>query len=58
MRAGKCVPFDWVCFSAMLLFGRAARSADGVSLMTTERRELHVGVDDASVMVLVASGEL
>ncbi len=58
MRAGKCVPFDWVCFSAMLLFGRAASSAGGISLMTTERRELYVGEDDASILVLVAPGEL
>ena len=43
---GKCVPFDWVAFCAMLLHKRYP------SLMKLEKRELWFGPDDASIMVL------
>mmetsp|Transcript_27482 Transcript_27482/g.69911 ORF Transcript_27482/g.69911 Transcript_27482/m.69911 type:complete len:377 (-) Transcript_27482:685-1815(-) len=44
---GKCVPFDWVSFCAMLLHGRHP------GLLVLEKRELYVGRSDASVLVLV-----
>ncbi|KXZ51930.1 hypothetical protein GPECTOR_11g56 [Gonium pectorale] len=44
--AGKCVPFDWVAFAAMLLYGR--RSA----AMTVGKQELWVGREDPSVLLL------
>ncbi len=43
---GKCVPFDWVSFTAMLLHKRFP------SLLKLEHRELWVGINDASIMVL------
>lgn len=43
---GKCVPFDWVSFLAMLLVRRFPE------YMQTERRDLYVGNDDASILVL------
>lgn len=43
---GKCVPFDWVSFTAMLLHNRFP------ALLKTERRELWVGKEDASILVL------
>lgn len=48
--AGKCVPFDWMAFVAMLVHGR--RDAGQGSAMTVGQRELWVGVDDPSVLVL------
>jgi hypothetical protein len=44
---GKCVPFDWVSFLAMLLQHRYPQ------LLKTEKRQLWVGEKDASVLVLV-----
>ncbi|GIL46401.1 hypothetical protein Vafri_3397 [Volvox africanus] len=44
--AGKCVPFDWVAFTAMLLYGRQP------SAIKIDRQELYVGKDDPSVLVL------
>lgn len=43
---GKCVPFDWVSLVALLLSNRWPE------LMKTERRQLYVGNDEASVLVL------
>ncbi|KAG2437804.1 hypothetical protein HXX76_005424 [Chlamydomonas incerta] len=43
---GKCVPFDWVAFAAMLLYGRKPAS------MALAHQELWVGKDDPSVLVL------
>ncbi|GLC34118.1 hypothetical protein PLESTB_000839300 [Pleodorina starrii] len=43
---GKCVPFDWVAFVAMLLYGRRS------SAVKIERQELYVGKEDPSVLVL------
>lgn len=43
---GKCVPFDWVAFSAMLLVGRRP------GVMAVGRQELWVGREDPSVLVL------
>ncbi|GLC37724.1 hypothetical protein PLESTM_000640600 [Pleodorina starrii] len=43
---GKCVPFDWVAFTAMLLYGREP------SAMKLVRQELWVGANDSSVLVL------
>lgn len=49
--AGKCVPFDWVSFCAMLMHGRFE------GLLKVERRQLWVGESDASVLVLVDPSE-
>lgn len=43
---GKCVPFDWVSFTAMLLHKRFPW------LLQLEQRELWVGVKDPSILVL------
>ena len=43
---GKCVPFDWVSFTAMLLHMRYPE------LLKLEKRQLWVGSEDASVLVL------
>ncbi len=43
---GKCVPFDWVSFAALLLYKRFP------SLYKIEKRHLYVGIKDASVLVL------
>lgn len=43
---GKCVPFDWVSFTAMILHNRFP------SLLQLEHRELWVGINDASILVL------
>lgn len=43
---GKCVPFDWVSFTAMLLHNRFP------SMLKLEQRELWVGINDASILVL------
>ncbi|KAG1674942.1 hypothetical protein FOA52_014735 [Chlamydomonas sp. UWO 241] len=43
---GKCVPFDWVSFTAMLAHGRFP------GLLRMETRQLYVGEQDASVLVL------
>jgi len=43
---GKCVPFDWVSFTSMLLYKRFP------SLLRTEKRHLWVGKNDASILVL------
>eukprot|EP00798_Chlamydomonas_sp_ICE-L_P005303 gene5303-18548_t len=43
---GKCVPFDWVSFVAMLCVNRFP------SLLSIEKTDLYVGNDDASVLVL------
>ena len=46
---GKCVPFDWVSFCAMLMFGKT--DVNG-AVVQTEERDLMVGMGDASVLVL------
>lgn len=43
---GKCVPFDWVSMAALLLVNRWPH------LVTIEKRELYVGTDEPSVLVL------
>ncbi|GLI66710.1 hypothetical protein VaNZ11_010646 [Volvox africanus] len=43
---GKCVPFDWVAFAAMLLYDRAPTT------MRVVQQELWVGRNDPSVLVL------
>jgi hypothetical protein len=43
---GKCVPFDWVSFCAMILQSRFPE------LVKTEQRVLYIGKGDASVLVL------
>jgi len=43
---GKCVPFDWVSFTAMLVHKRYP------GLLKVETRQLYVGEADASVLVL------
>lgn len=43
---GKCVPFDWVAFVAMLLHARCGEH------MTVAQQELWVGAEDPSVLVL------
>ncbi|KAG2490559.1 hypothetical protein HYH03_010953 [Edaphochlamys debaryana] len=43
---GKCVPFDWVAFAAMLLYGRRPDT------MSVGEQELWVGREDPSVLVL------
>jgi hypothetical protein len=43
---GKCVPFDWVSFLAMLLYDRFEHS------LALETRDLYVGINDASILVL------
>jgi hypothetical protein len=43
---GKCVPFDWVSFFAMLCYERYPH------LIKLEKRTLLVGVEDASILVL------
>mmetsp|Transcript_10228 Transcript_10228/g.21917 ORF Transcript_10228/g.21917 Transcript_10228/m.21917 type:complete len:391 (+) Transcript_10228:296-1468(+) len=43
---GKCVPFDWVSFTAMLLHNRFP------DLLKLQKRELWVGMSDSSVLVL------
>ncbi len=48
---GKCVPFDWVAFAAMLLYGRKPAS------MALAHQELWVGKDDPSVLVLRDTGK-
>jgi hypothetical protein len=48
--AGKCVPFDWVSFTAMLIYKRYP------GLLTLETCELWVGEQDASVLVLKKPG--
>jgi hypothetical protein len=50
--AGKCVPFDWVAFCALLL---AAKQGD--EALQTEERELFVGASDTTVLVLASKGE-
>lgn len=50
-HAGKCVPFDWVAFCALLLAGRRKQ------LVHTQARELYVGDSDPSVLVLAQQGE-
>ncbi len=51
LASGKCVPFDWVAFSAMLLVGRRP------GVMAVGRQELWVGREDPSVLVLRDTGE-
>ena len=48
---GRCVPFDWVSFCSLLLHNRF----DG--LIKCETRQLYVGEEDPSVMVLLEPGE-
>ena len=43
---GKCVPFDWVSFFAMLCYERFPH------LIKLEKRQLLVGENDASILVL------
>lgn len=44
---GKCVPFDWVSFTALLLSDRYK------GLIQQETRQLYVGDTDSSVLILV-----
>ena len=46
------MPFDWVAFSAMLIYGREPSVS-----MTVVRQELWVGKEDPSVMVLRDASE-
>jgi len=47
---GRCVPFDWVSFCSLLLHKRFE------GLIRCEPRQLYVGADDPSVMVLLEPG--
>ncbi len=45
------MPFDWVAFAAMLLYGRRSH------MMKIEPQQLYVGKDDPAVLVLRDPGE-